>query len=169
MKQVFFRGRSTKSKRWVYGDLIHEPNKVFIRHQLESESQYITEEVILQTVTQFIGVFDALFQPVFEGDILRNVTPDSNTCPTCFREAIVAYDPEGIGYIGYRTSTPFSVIGDPDTLSCMFHQIWDEDSKRWYFPNAIVIFDIWDIPAPDNFESTCLIVDTFDEFLEHFQ
>ncbi len=163
MKSIKFRGKRLDNGEWVYGNYVENTDGHVI-HWITEDGAPWWANVDPNTVTQFIGLYDAKFMPIFEGDILNGI----NDHPNVFTN-IVAYDDETAQYTGYRCADDLSIIGDPDVLTCFHQTEWDEHRKRWYLPSAVISGNLWDIQEPPVFESSCLIVDTFDEFRKHFQ
>lgn len=61
-REILFRGITTDKKRFVYGDLRHDTDGIFIGYIIETshfdegkQNSYITTEVIPESVGQFIG------------------------------------------------------------------------------------------------------------------
>jgi len=72
MRQIEFRGKTKKTGKWVYGDLVHnafDSGKI-IEVGIQSESCY-PDEVIPETVGQFTGRLDKNNTTIWEGDICK--------------------------------------------------------------------------------------------------
>ena len=116
-----------------------------------------------ETVTQFIGLYDANFEPIFEGDIINGINSHTKVWTN-----IVYYDTECAQFCGYRCYDDLSIIGDPEALTHFHITEYDTAHKVWYLIDTIVTGNIWDIKEPQQFESSCLKVATFAEFRKHF-
>lgn len=72
MRDILFRGKDKDTGEWVYGCYVN---------QFNTPLMYATNgdvyEVDPDTVGQFIGLLDVNGERIFEDDIIRNVTPDS--------------------------------------------------------------------------------------------
>ena len=70
MREIRFRGKAELGGYWVYGDLVHNEDKVYIRRT------YWNNEVVIvspETVGQFTGLYTSKGYSVFEGDIMRDL------------------------------------------------------------------------------------------------
>lgn len=75
-----FRGFSTKHNNWIYGDLIHTPERrMRIINYTDISSNgvdnfvTINEMVETKSVGQCVGLFDIKADDIYEGDIIQDV------------------------------------------------------------------------------------------------
>ena len=75
-----FRGFSIKHNNWIYGDLIHTPEKrmrIINYTDISSDGvdNFVTinEMVETKSVGQFVGLFDIKADDIYEGDIIQDV------------------------------------------------------------------------------------------------
>lgn len=75
-----FRGFSIKHNNWIYGDLIHTPEKrmrIINYTDISSDGvdNFITinEMVESKSVGQCVGLFDAKADDIYEGDIIQDI------------------------------------------------------------------------------------------------
>ena len=81
-REIKFRGKNSKTKQWVYGDLLHVGNGFIITTNSELGEPlpdgdiglaYSLDEiavVIPETVGQFTGLLDKSGKEIYEGDII---------------------------------------------------------------------------------------------------
>ena len=71
MRIIKFRGKSTLTDEWFYGDLVHSADKKRTAILVNDKDSYDECEVVPETVGQFIGLYDCAGKEIFEGDILN--------------------------------------------------------------------------------------------------
>ena len=166
-KAILFRGKHIGTGEWVIGSLVHLTGESAVISKIETddEGNLVPRFAAVDpaTVTQFIGLYDANFTPIFEGDILKGINDHAKVWTH-----IVYYDTECAQYCGYRCHDDLSNIGDPEGLTYFDITEYDKDRKAWYLLDTVVAGNLWDVKEPHPFESSCLIVDTFAEFRKHF-
>lgn len=72
--EILFRGKRKDNNEWVYGDLIHDWDDLFIGGDFLDETgnpMYMKFEVIPETVGQYTNFNDNKSNKIFDGDIVE--------------------------------------------------------------------------------------------------
>lgn len=164
MRQILFRAKTLNEGEWVEGMTIGHGTIARKKNNLYMEvAPNKWKGIDPESLGQFTGLYDANFKPIFEGDILAGINDHSKVW-TC----IVYYDVECAQYCGYRCSDDLSDIGTPEALTYFHITEWDKERKVWYLIDTVIAGNLWDIPEPKSFESSCLVVDSFPEFRKYY-
>lgn len=102
MREILFRAKRAYSRGWVEGHLIVSPKskitKIMVWNAADLDFDAI--EVIPETVGQFTGLTDKNDNRIFEGDIIRYITPDTARATGVVRFG--EYDTGGTIGIGFH-------------------------------------------------------------------
>lgn len=77
MREILFRGKRTDNGEWVEGELIHAVPSGMPGIRIPARTALQIYSVIPETVGQFTGLTDRNGKRIFEGDIIRYITPDT--------------------------------------------------------------------------------------------
>ena len=69
MREILFRGKTTKDKEWVYGDLLHDGYDYDVA--IWEQKYKLVTEISLESIGQFTGMTDKNSKKIFDGDAVR--------------------------------------------------------------------------------------------------
>lgn len=120
MRQIKFRAKTLKNRRWVFGDLLHagtEPaDGEFEIMYWDEESGWMQERIDPNTIGQFTGMHDINGKDIYEGDILEvSYADEEPNLEVLFIHGAFTFIWDGCGdeYISYRPAHEWAkVIGN---------------------------------------------------------
>lgn len=117
MREIKFRGISSRDGEFIYGSLVQEQEKSYILpFKLTQGIPTQLEEVRPETVMQYTGLKDKNGEEIYEGDVVRNEEhperfvmkeEEGGGCGCCSRETVY-----GWYFPGYSTPESSEVIGN---------------------------------------------------------
>lgn len=77
MREIQFRGKRVDTQEWTFGSLVNCHNGrmgivSMTKYCEENGIEAIIDEVLPETVGQYVGIRDATGQKIYEGDIIRD-------------------------------------------------------------------------------------------------
>ena len=112
MRQIKFRGKSLKNKKWVYGDLMRNICATRIVRYKETDTESVQRadwdyiEVDDSTVGQFTGLTDCNGKEIYEGDIL--VYGGQHKHVVEFKHGMFGYTLMDGWFLGYGSNPNFT-------------------------------------------------------------
>ena len=129
-RQIIFRGKSKETGEWIHGDLL---NRMYCQKiggyvvtpgtysDPGGDTIYVEEEVIPETVGQFIGINDKNGNPIYEGDLVA----DSEEKYTIVFERCDFDDWSGLGWLLKNEKTSFFISPDDSPVLEIIGNIFD--------------------------------------------
>lgn len=127
MREIKFKAKNKIDHSWVEGDIMHDLHGVAIIR----DKDFISHDVINDTVCQFIGAHDSVGNDIYEGDVVSVRSPHvpgTILFTVIFNKTSLAFmfhnDEEGTYYID-------EMIGsfNFDSSSCVKYNIHDKQNK----------------------------------------
>lgn len=70
MRDILFRGKKVETGEWIYGNLLHTDNGIYIIQNIPKE-EINNYEVLPETICEYSGIDNILGIKIFENDIIQ--------------------------------------------------------------------------------------------------
>ena len=112
MREILFRGKAIKSKKWIFGDLLQCAGGTQIWE--DTEHGKFNAQVFPGTIGEFTGLCDGKNQKIFEGDVIRDEDGDVMVVKWLTESAAFVLEPKPYASIYFygTLSSRIEVIGN---------------------------------------------------------